>query len=104
MTDRLAEQLTDDFVTQHERLGAAVTAIITDYMAGLDSRKVASSASPKDLQKIFDEPLPEQGIAFDEILKRITDDVLPHAMQVAVRGITVSSIPRPYPLAFGPTP
>ena len=31
MTDRLAEQLTDDFVAQHERLGAAVTSIIAEY-------------------------------------------------------------------------
>ena len=82
MTDRLAEQLTDDFVAQHERLGAAVTAIIADYAASLDSRKVTSGAVPADLEKLFDEPLPEQGIAIDEILARFTSDVLPHAMQV----------------------
>ena len=82
MTDRLAEQLTDDFVAQHERLGAAVTAIIAEYAASLDSRKVTSGAIPADLEKLFDEPLPEQGIAIDEILARFTSDVLPHAMQV----------------------
>lgn len=95
MTDHLAEQLTDDFVAQHERLAAAVTTIITEYVAGLDSRKVTSEAAPKDLQKIFDEPLPEQGISFEDILKRFTDDVLPHAMQVAS--------PRYYG-QFNPTP
>jgi aromatic-L-amino-acid decarboxylase len=95
MTDRLAEQLTDDFITQHKRLGAAVTAIITDYVTSLDSRRVTSDALPNDLQKIFDEPLPEHGIAMDQILKRFTDHVLPHAMQVAS--------PRYYG-QFNPTP
>ncbi|HEV2827329.1 MAG TPA: aminotransferase class V-fold PLP-dependent enzyme [Pyrinomonadaceae bacterium] len=82
MTDQLAEQLTDDFVAQHEQLGAAVSAIIAEYAASLDSRKVTSGAIPADLEKLFDEPLPEQGIALDEILARFTTDVLPHAMQV----------------------
>jgi glutamate/tyrosine decarboxylase-like PLP-dependent enzyme len=82
MTDRLAEKLTDDFVAQHKQLGEAVTAIIAEYAASLDSRKVTSNDVPADLEKLFDEPLPEQGIAIDEILARFTTDVLPHAMQV----------------------
>jgi glutamate/tyrosine decarboxylase-like PLP-dependent enzyme len=95
MTDQLAEQLTDDFVAQHEQLGTAVTAIIAEYAASLDSRKVKSNATPAGLEKLFDEPLPEQGIAIDEILARFTSDVLPHAMQVAS--------PRYYG-QFNPTP
>jgi glutamate/tyrosine decarboxylase-like PLP-dependent enzyme len=74
--------MTDDLATQHERLGRAVTKIISDYAATLDSRKVTSSATPQDLLKIFDEPFPEQGIAAEEILGRFTDEVLAHAMQV----------------------
>ena len=74
--------MTDDLATQHERLGRAVTAIIADYVATLDSRRVTSTATPQDLLKIFDEPFPEQGIAAEEILGRFTDDVLVHAMQV----------------------
>src|SRR6185503_13670724 len=74
--------MTDDLVTQHERLGAAVTAIIANYAASLDSRKVTSPATPQDLLKIFDEPFPEQGVAAEDILARFTDEVLVHAMQV----------------------
>ena len=74
--------LTDNLATQHERLGRAVSKIISDYAATLDSRKVTSSATPEDLFKIFDEPIPEQGIAAEEILARFTDEVLVHAMQV----------------------
>ena len=82
MIDDLAGQLTDQLSDQHERLGRAVTAIITEYAATLDSRKVTSPATPKELEKIFDEPFPEHGITTEEILARFTRDVLAHAMQV----------------------
>jgi aromatic-L-amino-acid decarboxylase len=74
--------MSDALATQHERLGRAVTAIIADYAATLDSRKVTSSATPQDLQKTFDEPFPEQGMAAEQILARFSDEVLVHAMQV----------------------
>ncbi|HEV7474524.1 MAG TPA: aminotransferase class V-fold PLP-dependent enzyme [Pyrinomonadaceae bacterium] len=82
MIDDLAGQLTGDLARQHELLGQAVTAIITEYAASLDSRKVTSSASPSDLEKIFDEPFPERGITSEQILAAFTGAVLPHAMQV----------------------
>lgn len=72
----------EDLVEQHERLGRAVTSIIADFAASLDSRRVASEATPADLQKLFAEPLPENGIGLDEILTRFRNDVAPHAMTV----------------------
>ena len=82
MIDDPAGQLTDQIADQHERLGRAVTAIITEYAATLDARRVTSTATPQELEKIFDEPFPEHGIPANEILARFTEDVLPHAMQV----------------------
>lgn len=82
MIDDIAEQLTESFAKQHERLGRAVTAIITEYAGSLDARKVTSPATPQDLEKLFDEPLPEQGTATEEILAKFRNDVLEHAMQV----------------------
>jgi len=78
----LFETMTDDLAKEHEQLGRAVTEIITDYVRSLDTRKVTSPATPQDLEKLFDEPLPEQGSAPQEILARFTNDVLAHAMQV----------------------
>src|SRR6266498_1271112 len=82
MIDDLAGQLTEQLVEQHERLGRAVTAIITEYAASLESRKVTSTATPQELEKLFEEPLPEQGITAAEILERFTQDVVLHAMHV----------------------
>src|SRR3954451_6098222 len=72
----------DDFVEQHRFLGPAVAQIIADHVAGLASRWVTPEASPADLERLFDEPLPEHGIELEEILKRFRDDVAPNAMGV----------------------
>ncbi|HEY2975066.1 MAG TPA: aspartate aminotransferase family protein [Pyrinomonadaceae bacterium] len=95
MIDDLAGQLTRELAKQHERLGRAVTAIIAEYAASLDSRKVTSTATPQELERVFDEPFPEEGITTEEILARFTQDVVTHAMQVPS--------PRYYGL-FNPTP
>jgi glutamate/tyrosine decarboxylase-like PLP-dependent enzyme len=87
--------LNQDLYAEHERLGRAVTKIISDYARRLDDMPVTSSATPGELAKIFDEPLPVQGISTDEILARFEEDIAPHAMQIPS--------PRYYGL-FNPTP
>ena len=74
--------MTADLAAQHDHLGRAVTTIITEFVASLDRRRVASEATPADLEKIFREPLPETGISVDEILARFTAEIAPHAMVV----------------------
>jgi aromatic-L-amino-acid decarboxylase len=84
-----------DLSAEHERLGRAVTKIISDYAGRLDGLPVTSAATPAELEKIFDEPLPANGISADEILTRFERDAMPHVMQIAS--------PRYYGL-FNPTP
>ncbi|MBV9958784.1 MAG: aspartate aminotransferase family protein [Acidobacteria bacterium] len=80
---------------EHERLGRAVTEIIVNYVRGLDEARVTSNATPADLEQLFDEPLPQTGMDAADILRRFTDEVVPHAMQIPS--------PRYYGL-FNPTP
>ncbi|HEY2962829.1 MAG TPA: aminotransferase class V-fold PLP-dependent enzyme [Pyrinomonadaceae bacterium] len=72
----------DDFVEQHRLLGDAVQKIVNDYAAALDSRRVTPETTPADLERLFDEPLPEKGIAIEDILRRFSDDIEPNAMGV----------------------
>src|ERR1044072_8350893 len=72
----------DDFVEQHRFLGPAVARIVADHVAGLASRRVTPEATPEELEKLFDEPLPEKGVALEEILERFKNDVAPNAMGV----------------------
>ncbi|MBC7910049.1 MAG: aspartate aminotransferase family protein [Pyrinomonadaceae bacterium] len=87
--------MSKSFSAEHEQLGRAVTEIIVAYARGLDESRVTSEATPADLEKLFDEPLPQDGIGADEILKCFTEDIAPHAMQIPS--------PRYYGL-FNPTP
>src|SRR6185503_4955804 len=72
----------DDFVEQHRFLGNAVAQIIAEHVAGLANRRVTPTATPAELEKLFDEPLPERGMPIDEILQRFREDVAPNAMGV----------------------
>ena len=72
----------EDIVEQHERLGRLVTSMIAEFAGSLDTRRVASEATPADLEKLFAEPLPEKGMGADEILTRFRNEVAPHAMAV----------------------
>ncbi|HKP36948.1 MAG TPA: aminotransferase class V-fold PLP-dependent enzyme [Pyrinomonadaceae bacterium] len=67
---------------QHERLGRAVTRLISEHAARLESAPVVSSATPDDLRKLFDEPIPDSGTSAEAILEQFARDVAPHAMQV----------------------
>ena len=67
---------------QHERLGQAVTKLVREHAARLDSAPVASPATPADLAQLFDEPLPVEGAPAEDILAQFARDVAPHAMQV----------------------
>lgn len=67
---------------QHEKLGRAVTALISEHAAALESAPLTSTATPADLKRLFDEPLPLAGMPAEEILEQFARDVAPHAMQI----------------------
>ncbi len=72
----------DDIVEQHKRLAELVPQLIVDHVTSLDSRRVTPEAMPSDIERLFDEPLPEKGITLDEILARFRADVAPNSMLV----------------------
>src|ERR1044071_2502019 len=88
----------DDFVEQHRFLGPAVARIVADHMAGVESRRVTPEATPAELEKLFDEPLPEHGIALEEILARFCRDVAPNAMGVPSPNYFGQFNPTPLPI------
>jgi len=72
----------DDFVEQHHFLGNAVARLVHEHVSTLATRRVTPAATPAELEKLFDEPLPEKGISLEEILARFRDDIAPNAMGV----------------------
>src|SRR5215217_8785421 len=88
----------DDFVEQHRFLRNAVAQIINEHVAGLPARHVTPTATPAELEKLFDEPLPEKGIALEEILTRFREDIAPNAMSVASPRYFGQFNPTPLPI------
>src|SRR5215213_9125904 len=89
----------DDFVEQHQFLGNEVARIVHEHVAGLADRRVTPEATPAELEKLFDEPLPEKGMSIDEILARFRNDVAPHAMGVPSPRYFGQFNPTPLPIA-----
>src|SRR5437763_3352981 len=72
----------ESLIEQHERLGRAVTKLVAEHAARLESTPVVPSATPADLKKLFDVPLPIEGAPAEEILERFSSDIAAHAMQI----------------------
>jgi aromatic-L-amino-acid decarboxylase len=72
----------DEVRQQHEEIGRAVTKLISERAATLDELPVVPTATPDELKRLFDEPLPIGGSSPHEILQQFAHDVAPHAMTV----------------------
>jgi len=88
----------EDFVEQHQILGNAVARIISEHVAGLANRRVTPEATVAELEKLFDEPLPEKGIAIEDILARFRNDIAPNAMGIASPRYFGQFNPTPLPI------
>jgi aromatic-L-amino-acid decarboxylase len=86
---------TRTLASEHERLGRAAVEIVADYARTLDDAPVCSTATPEELDALFDEPLPQVGVGPEEVFERFARDVVPHAMNIPS--------PRYFGL-FNPTP
>jgi glutamate/tyrosine decarboxylase-like PLP-dependent enzyme len=73
---------TESLSEQHQIMGRAVTRLISEHAARLESAPVTSRATPAELKLLFDESLPQVGISAEEIFAQFARDVEPHAMQV----------------------
>jgi aromatic-L-amino-acid decarboxylase len=73
---------TESLSEQHQTLGLAVTKLISEHAARLESAPVTSRATPDEIKRLFDEPMPFDGTSAVEILEQFARDIEPHAMQV----------------------
>src|SRR5688500_35483 len=65
---------------EFRRLGHSAVDLIADFLAGMPERSVFTPMEPADRRAILDQPLPEHGIAPEQILDRYREHVLPHPM------------------------
>ena len=72
----------DDIVEQHKFIGRRVTELVAEHYDAIDQRRVAPKSTPEDIEKLFDEPLPENPTSLDDILNRFREHIGPNSMMV----------------------
>ena len=87
-----------EFIEQHKKLADTIPSVIVDFVSEIDNRRVTPEATPAELERLFDEPLPEHGATIDEILHRFRQEVAPHAMGVASPRYFGQFNPTPLPI------
>jgi aromatic-L-amino-acid decarboxylase len=90
-----AQSRADALAAEHERLGRAAAEIVAGFARALEAAPVCSEASPAELERLFDEPLPREGADAAGLFARFTRDIVPHSMKIPS--------PRYFGL-FNPTP
>ncbi|MDT5158459.1 MAG: aromatic-L-amino-acid/L-tryptophan decarboxylase [Acidobacteriota bacterium] len=85
---------------EHERLGRVALRIISDHARTLDDAPVCSTATPAELEELFDEPLPQEGLSAEEIFATLSRDVIPHAMNIPSPRYFGLFNPTPLPIAI----
>lgn len=80
---------------EHEQLGKIAAEIISRHARQLEDARVCSTATPGELEKMFDEPLPRAGVDARQLFERFEREIAPHAMNIPS--------PRYFGL-FNPTP
>ena len=88
----------DDIVEQHKLLGDAVAKLIVEHASLLDTRRVTPESSPSDIEELFNEPLPETGASFEDILSRFRREILPNSMLVPSPNYFGQFNPTPLPI------
>ena len=83
---------------EFRRVGHAIVDRLADYFATIESRPLFSNAEPAALAKLFDEPLPEDGVDAESVLREIEEKLLPHCTHVGHPGYFGLITPSPLPM------
>jgi len=81
-------------------MGYAMVDLIVEYLKGLEGRRVYGPLSPGGMDDMFEEPLPEEGTPFLELIQDCRTRVFPNTMAVGSRRYFGMMNPAPLPVAI----
>src|SRR2546427_1885330 len=85
---------------EFRNVGHQVVDLLADYMASIDQKPITSQVEPGILRRLFDEPLPQRGMAAEDILKEVRDKLLPNCVHVSHPGYFGLITPTPAPVGI----
>lgn len=81
-------------------MGYAWVDLVVEYLQGLEGRRVYGPVSPVGLDDLFDEPLPEEGAGFSDLVQECRTKLFPNTMAIGSRRYFGMMNPAPLPMAI----
>ena len=72
--------------TEFRNVGHQVVDLLADYLASVDQKRITPDINPERVRALFDEPLPQHGVAAEDILKELQQKLLPNCVHVSHPG------------------
>jgi aromatic-L-amino-acid decarboxylase len=82
-------------VDEFRSVGHRAVDLLADYLAGIDRRRVFPDVTPRALDELFAEPLPESGRPLGELLTEFEQKVVPNSTHVGHPGYLGLITPSP---------
>jgi glutamate/tyrosine decarboxylase-like PLP-dependent enzyme len=89
---------TDD--TEFRSLGREIVDLLADYLSSVEHRALFADVDPSFLERLFDEPLPEEGMDPHAVLDAVKEKLLPYATHVNHPGYFGLITPTPTPVGI----
>lgn len=85
-------------VKEFRTVGHKVVDLLAKYLENIESKPVFPDADPKLVNRLFEEPLPEQPEAFEDVLAELQQKLLPYCTHVGHPGYMGLITPSPTPV------
>lgn len=85
-------------VNDFRTMGHQVVDLLAEYLENIEQRPVFPNADPKMIARLFEEPLPEQPEAFEDVLGELQQKLLPYCTHVGHPGYMGLITPSPNPV------
>lgn len=90
--------------TDHDRefraLGHEIIDLLADYLESVEDRALYPHVDPRELDRLFDEPIPEAPAAAAQVMEELKEKLLPHCTHVNHPGYFGLITPSPTPVGI----
>ena len=89
--------VSDDAAAEFREVGHRLVDLLADYLDGIEGLDVFPDASPEELEQLFAEPLPREGVPLAGVVTELEEKLLPNCTHVGHPGYFGFITPSPLP-------